>query len=250
MHEDDVVVLLEKVVTADRIFWEQQLGSKWVCPPVFESLLKEKKEAKMKDDPDEWRAVKQNLEPSVTSLSQDEYSTLLSSPQTNAILDLLVAETANFLIEEKTLKLITSLKPEEQKLMKVDSIFKALGIKTLKEVDVLEEFFTVAGNEETNEPDTLIDPTEVTHSLRIYLENRQKGNFSAPDDIKGVSPDSNTIDEADEDAVVEVQDRLASWKRLKEAINPNNFKVWSVNNNVFQSDLIIVDFENSAGFIQ
>ncbi|XP_071226910.1 dynein regulatory complex protein 1 isoform X2 [Salvelinus alpinus] len=72
--------------------------------------------------------------------SEGEHSGRLSAKMVKKLLELLCDE-AGFLIESKLLKLLSPLEKDEQSLMKLDSIFTAMGIESEEDVYKLADFF-------------------------------------------------------------------------------------------------------------
>ena len=99
-------------------------------------------------------------------------------------LELLCNETG-FLVEDKLQKLLAPLHKDEQSLMKLDSIFKALGVETVEDIERLTTYF-VAETDNNNltekerrksksqlldgDDAVLIHPNEVVHAIRNFVE--------------------------------------------------------------------------------
>ncbi|KAJ3192961.1 hypothetical protein HK101_005690 [Irineochytrium annulatum] len=59
----------------------------------------------------------------------------------------LLCNEAGFLVEEKLQKLLAPLQRDEQSLMKLDSIFKALGVETVEDIEKLTSYFVARDKE-------------------------------------------------------------------------------------------------------
>jgi dynein regulatory complex protein 1 len=155
MNEDNAKEIMRKVLQADRIIHEQQLGIDWTPPAedlfknvdplffhrqntmipttisdaenVYENEMGGKLETKQQDD----------LKESLASKFQDHKN---NSKTMKLTLELLCNE-AGFLVEDKLQKLLEPLHRDEQSLMRLDSIFKALGVETVEDIERLTSHF-------------------------------------------------------------------------------------------------------------
>uniref|UniRef100_A0A8C3KBB2 Dynein regulatory complex protein 1 n=1 Tax=Calidris pygmaea TaxID=425635 RepID=A0A8C3KBB2_9CHAR len=166
MNEEEAKGLMRKALNADRIIHAQQLGLPWEEPNYWflhnvgplkrykakrmatklaaevvtesssgrqeeEGRRKEKEEASSGEGVKE-KAVK--VEDGVTPLRN------ISKKTAKRILEL-VSDESGFLIEKKLLKPLNALGRHERTLMKLDSIFAALGIDTEDDLYQLVDFF-------------------------------------------------------------------------------------------------------------
>ena len=90
-----------------------------------------------------------------------------------------MCEESEFLIESKLSRLLVPLKSDEQMLMKLDSIFKAIGIESEEDIHRLVKYFVceVSPSQERGEGGEkllgLIHPNEVAAVLRSFVEHNQ-----------------------------------------------------------------------------
>jgi dynein regulatory complex protein 1 len=253
MNEEDVQELLRKILTADRIIWEQQLGMAWSCPSDLAEFLVESGAADDESDSDDLaspsRAAVENQEGAV-GLSQQDIHKLFSSSLTKRILDLITAEASAFLVEDKLQKLVAPLSRDEQNLMKLDSIFKAVGIQTVQDVERLEAYFVKNREGKSDDQVELIPANDVVKTLRRFIEDTNKTKFSQKKghrrslrDGRAKSTDETRVDgngEEEDDlllagndgrrsamATESNADRGAFWQRIEEMLNNKQF-VWTV----------------------
>jgi dynein regulatory complex protein 1 len=195
MNEEEAKDIMRKVLQADRIIYEQQLGMKWeppsqdlfrnVDPLSFHSLS-----IHSPTTLNEAEAAFENGMSARTSNDQEQESLSLrfheSKQQSKTMkktLELLCNE-AGFLVEDKLQKLLAPLHKDEQSLMRLDSIFKALGVETVEDIEKLTSYFVK--EDDSINPQTrakmisddqaaLIHPNEVVKTLRKFVEsNRSK----------------------------------------------------------------------------
>ena len=277
MNEEEALELLRKIVTADRVFWEQQLGSSWVYPEHLKQLLDWGHSSGQQnvtgsqtnlalsplDDisssspsaGSEVAAVKSSSARAMSSaFTEQQLLQLMSAPTTRQILDLLTSEASSFLVEEKLHKLLASLSREEQNLMKLDSIFKALNIQSVQDVERLQSYFVADNNaskstEEEKADLALIHPNEVIRSIRKFVEDSK--NLTSADGTRRVNhsqqqqqqqqkklddDEEHRFDEEDGIIFQQHQQHLESaeeqkfafWHALADAIDPKQFHVWDV----------------------
>ncbi|KAJ3125191.1 hypothetical protein HK100_010936 [Physocladia obscura] len=158
MNEENTLQLMRKVIVADRIIVEQQLGMQWIAPP--EDLFRTRAPNTFKLQKNGSQIHDENIDGvefvgtklhertggSNESLAAIFKETRLANAPAGytktmkKMLELLCNE-AGFLVEEKLQKLLAPLHKDEQSLMKLDSIFKALGVETIEDIEKLTSFF-------------------------------------------------------------------------------------------------------------
>ncbi len=201
MNEEKVRSLSSEVLSADEIVHKQQLGLDWEAPPPVESPMLhilQQTRAETQQSQATLYASQVLSEAGSNRDSVSEHAPSVSSTTTipvyptyliRAILELLCQES-DFLIESKLARLLAPLEKDEQMLMRLDSIFKALGVDTEEDVRTLAKFFIqeetledeTAPRDEENPPPTaepraeaskpsLIHPNEVPQALRRLVEH-------------------------------------------------------------------------------
>jgi dynein regulatory complex protein 1 len=235
------------MVAADRILWEQQLGNKWTCPPQFQKLLDwghssepavsdavSNTDGTFTDSASTDAASRGNtIRPSsATVFSQQQLAQLMNKDSTKQVLELLTAESASFLVEEKLHKLLAPLRREEQNLMKLDSIFKALNVQTIKDVERLQSHFLkeVHGN---TAPDAasatlveLVHPNEVLRAVRKFVE---ESRALAAERVINLQNGTAVAQQQQQQSLEKTEEeKFAFWSALHEAVDLKNFHVWTV----------------------
>ncbi|KAI8832029.1 sperm tail-domain-containing protein [Chytridium lagenaria] len=235
MNEELTKELMRKVLQADRIIHEQQLGLNWTPPD--ESVLEEAPlgnacvtaTAAEEDHSMEIAATitaeglfDDQAQPDKTkeSLATKFKDHNRYSKNMKRMLELLCNE-AGFLVEDKLQKLLAPLHRDEQSLMKLDSIFKALRIETVEDIEKLTSYFVAretepveSGNEPTLESQrpgtaidsnhhhddventTLIHPNDVVKAIRRFVEDQKAERQSdvAKRRVKPISKDGGVFD--------------------------------------------------------
>ncbi|KAM5165567.1 dynein regulatory complex protein 1 [Mantella aurantiaca] len=236
MNEEEMKQLVHRMLEADRIIQEQQLGLPWIAPDLqfmdnvgpLVPQPKQQKTASMlaqevmataatngKRDP-----VKADDEEKMTAASQP------FSPRTvKQILELLCDESG-FLIESKLLRLLSPLEKDDRSLMKLDSIFGALRIEVEDDVYKLVEFFLKyrrhdeALQEEADihhpesAPSDLIHPNDVLRALRDFTMEFHKPREKLSSLRQAGSEDRDSSEDS------------AYWETASRVIPEPRIKVW------------------------
>uniref|UniRef100_A0A673YZK7 Dynein regulatory complex subunit 1 homolog (Chlamydomonas) n=1 Tax=Salmo trutta TaxID=8032 RepID=A0A673YZK7_SALTR len=145
MNEEEVKALVEKALDTDRLVHEQQLGLAWQRPSMAFMERCGPLQPQRQAQKTAHQAISELLQLGQTSGckregSEGEHSGTVSVKMVKKLLELLCDE-AGFLIESKLLKLLSPLEKDEQSLMKLDSIFTAMGIESEEDVYKLADFF-------------------------------------------------------------------------------------------------------------
>jgi dynein regulatory complex protein 1 len=129
---------------------------------------------------------------------------------------------AGFLIEDKLNRLLIPLQRDEQSLMRLDSIFKALGIESLEDVERLARYFINPAKGH----DALIEPNEVVKALKKFLEH-SKGEKSKKSTValKGTAAEvlQRTIHG---DLNASLQSQRSYWDRMANILTEKNYSIW------------------------
>jgi dynein regulatry complex protein 1 len=214
MNEERTKELMRKVLQADRIIHEQQLGLKWT--PPSEDLFRSIDPVSLSlSNSNDGGAV--SIQANGNTTDADKLGESLAakfkehkghSKTVKRMLELLCNE-AGFLVEDKLQKLLAPLHKDEQSLMKLDSIFKALNVETVEDIERLTSFFVdkshgsdrpispleteatpVVSDVEWKEglsptmPDGtqigLIHPNDVVRAIRKFIEEHRNNKLSNP----------------------------------------------------------------------
>ncbi|KAJ3042074.1 hypothetical protein HDV00_008155 [Rhizophlyctis rosea] len=159
MNDELAKELMRKVVQADRIIHEQQLGIPYIPPAeeLFRSVDpgffhgggggRSISPSSVAASPDleegaaaaGGKAAEPELErrDSLAAKFRDHRG---NNKTMKRVMELLCNE-AGFLVEDKLQKLLAPLHRDEQSLMKLDSIFKALGVESVEDIEKLATYF-------------------------------------------------------------------------------------------------------------
>ncbi|KAE8605646.1 hypothetical protein XENTR_v10015260 [Xenopus tropicalis] len=206
MNEEEMKQLVQKALEADRIIQEQQLGMRWEPPElgfldnVGPLLAKQKDQKPAITVAQEVMSSNAHRDESPAMLGQSDGRVRQGGPAVSAqtvkhILELLCDESG-FLIENKLTRLLSPLDKDERSLIKLDSIFGALGIAVEEDVYKLVEFFcrykrerSAAKPDEDGDagesnadssaggshgPQGLIHPNEVLGAIKAFVMEFQK----------------------------------------------------------------------------
>jgi dynein regulatory complex protein 1 len=252
MNEEIAKEKMRKVLQADRIIHEQQLGLEWTPPDedLFKSaeIATEKVERRDKEpvaaalmiaaavgeeNDEEEGGVKDSFG---VKLTRKGYSKTMKR-----MLELLCNE-AGFLVEERLQKLLNPLHRDEQSLMKLDSILKALGVETVEDIEGLTSVFVSKHKSEddakvsTDGSAVLISPNEVVKAIRKFVEEqRNKSGLDADtSNVQQSRPESQGADEPTEDEPRLSQQSLSTpvaansyWEKFNTCLNDQNYRTWS-----------------------
>lgn len=200
MNEEEAKDLVKKVLEEDRIIHEQQLGLVWDVPdlefmdnvgPITSESERKKaisaKQVVQEIMSNQGGTSERSAGAEEADDSKSQKSTILQkfSPKLiKSILELLCDESG-FLIESKLKKLLQPLDRDEQNLMKLDSIFTALGVDTEDDIHVLAAYL-LGGKRE---------PDSRKASIAVGPEGIELG---APASERGSGPgETDEMDEAD-----------------------------------------------------
>jgi len=215
MNEDLLLSKMEKVLMADKILHEQQLGLYWF-PPDYDKILSAFRKAKTFHMN---RNKKKKLDNEPAKIEASEMGDELLN-----LLELLVDE-AGFLSEGKVSSIIADLPLDTQKRMRMDGVLKALSIETEEAATQMIRFFErPKEDDETkqredddgeNQPIELVDAEDVIRALRTFVEDQQRQNPVALLEVKKKAPTDKARTEVD------------CWHQAANVISDRTVKVWS-----------------------
>ncbi|XP_001380235.2 dynein regulatory complex protein 1 [Monodelphis domestica] len=199
MNEEEAKALIEKALQADEIIQLQQLGLPWTRPNYWYmdnvgpiSQVKKKSATELvqellilaNEEEQEYESQRSASLEQKPKLSLPEHLT----PRTVKRILEIMCDESGFLIESKLLSLLLPLEKNESCLLKLDSIFAALGIENEDDVYALVKFFlnfqaskkfyiqseeiVIPENEVTKvkrESDTVYEHHELAHLLHSEL---------------------------------------------------------------------------------
>jgi len=149
----------------------------------------------------------------------------------------LLCNEAGFLVEGKIQKLLEPLPPDEQNLLKIDSILKVLGVEGAGDVEKLLSYFLAdADNHE------LIHPNDAVKAIKAFVEEHQAERQHGGETIKTAK--HGTKEGGQEGARREERE---FWERMSSIISDKTFRVWkALEKALHQYDALL---KNRAGVI-
>lgn len=141
MNEERCREMAQKLLDADRIIFEHQLGLTWMPSDLnFMNNVGPIDATKIpKPSIDVVREILTDQE-NDNSNQQSSSSSQLSNLSMKAILELLCDE-GEFLVEPKLLALLEPLESNEKSLIKLDAIFRALKIENEDDIKIMAKYF-------------------------------------------------------------------------------------------------------------
>jgi dynein regulatory complex protein 1 len=218
MNEGEVRSLINKVLEADKLLHEQQLGHEW-CPPKEEQLLQEL---------DTFSESGTTTGKSTAMASEEmgqSVSGKYSASKVKKVLDLVKEET-QFLLDLKVREQMMTLPPEQRDVLQIDAILRYIGVESQEDVDLLVSIF-YHGQDEDDEA-LMVDADDVLQMLKDFIQ--EKANLQMAD----VAPDKKkktrtqqlgSESEADRKARRRREERKF-WERMGHVIPDMNFRVW------------------------
>lgn len=143
MNAKNANELLDKILNADKVIYEQTLGIEW--SPPKETLLK-------KEDLPSYRSVMCAIEEENRLINEkklicESYKPASTIEEMNLERRLLnrivkqIADRCDYLIEDRLLELLLPYTANDQLIIRLDNVFQALNIKSEKELGLLLNFF-------------------------------------------------------------------------------------------------------------
>ena len=202
MNEEAITELMRKVLQADKIVHEQQLGLNWFPPSehIFQA-------GSQGAGGQRASAAEGDGEGGPISRGQ------MDNENIKRMLELLCNE-AGFLVEGKIQKLLEPLPPDEQNLLKIDSILKVLGVEGAADVEKLLSYFLAdADNHE------LIHPNDAIKAIKAFVEEHQAERQRGGDTIKTAKREAGQEGTRREEREF--------WERMASIIGDKTFRVWN-----------------------
>merc|ERR1712217_414949 len=219
MNEQEVRGLISKVLEADRLLHEQQLGHEWL-PPKEEQLLQEL-------DTFSEQGTSTGKSNTVESGEMGQsVSGKYSSCKVKKVLDLIKEET-QFLLDLKVREQIVSLPPEQRDVLQIDAILRYIGVESQEDVDLLVSIF-YHGQDEDDEA-LMVDADDVLQLLKDFIQEKENLRIAdvAPDKKKKARTQQlGSESEADQKARRRREERKF-WERMGHVIPDMNFRVWT-----------------------
>merc|ERR1712193_447724 len=218
MNEQEVRGHIAKVLGADRLLHEQQLGLEW-APPKEDQLLQELETFSESGTATGKSTAKESED------SQQAANGKYPASKVKKVLDLVKEET-HFLLDMKVREQMADLSNEQKDVLQIDAILRYIGVESQEDVDLLVNLF-FEGQDEDDET-LYIDADDVLKLLKDFIV--EKANLAIAD----VAPDKKkktrtqqvgSESEADRKARRRREERKF-WERMGHVIPDMNFRVW------------------------
>lgn len=244
MNEIEATGLLEDVLKGDRNVFQQQLGLEWSAPDISHlgprnisssngahdvarsatDALREIYQDESNDllTGDEEHPQEPSLEPGDSDETEGGDTLMIKHRTIKDALDLIASESG-FLVEAKLDRLLGPLPPKQSLMMKLDSIFKALGIKTEADIRFLASYCVDRSKEgddmvEDMEP-TLIHPNSVPEALRAFVEDfRQAKGLDTQQDSARLGDETRGFKYWEDIPNAHSAERARVWDALSDAL--------------------------------
>jgi len=218
MNEQEVRGLIAKVLEADKLLHEQQLGHEWL-PPKEEQLLQEL----------ETFSESGTTTGKSTALASDDMAQSVSGKysavKVKTVLDLVKEET-QFLLDLKVREQMATLPAEQKDVLQIDAILRYIGVESQEDVDLLVSVF-YHGQDEDDEA-IMVDADDVLQLLKDFIQekaNQQMADVAPDKKQKKKTQQMGSESEADRKARRRKEERKF-WERMGHVIPDMNFRVW------------------------
>jgi len=218
MNESEVRALISKVLEADRLLHEQQLGHEWV-PPKEEQLLQEL------DTFSESGTVTGKSTAIASDDMAQSVSGKYSASKVKKVLDLIKEET-QFLLDLKVREQMQQLPPEQRDVLQIDAILRYIGVESQDDVDLLVSIF-YHGQDEDDEA-LMVDADEVLQRLKDFIQEKDNLRIQdvAPDKKKKTRTQQMGAESEAERKARRRREERKFWERMGHVIPDMNFRVW------------------------
>lgn len=202
MNEKNVTTLMQKVLKADKIIHEQQLGLEW-APPSDEVFQLRTSESVRDANPADGAGVSASKQ-----LARPE------NKKTRLILQMLCDE-AGFLVEGKVRRMLEKIEKNERNLMKVESIIRALAIDSKEGMEMLVSHFIEKSVSEGDQ--RLVDPTTAVTCLHSFVDEYRE--------IGGPTAAAPGADQSNQSKTSRREEQQF-WERMSNVISQKTYRLW------------------------
>jgi dynein regulatory complex protein 1 len=219
MNEQEVVALQKKVLQADRLLHEQQLGHEWLQPKEEQLLQELDTFSESGTNTGKTSAVES------AEMGQSSSGKFLPS-KVKKVLDLIKEET-QFLLDMKVRDQIANLPPEQKDVLQIDAILRYIGVESQEDVDLLVQTF-YTGQDEYDEA-LMVDADDVLQLLKEFMQEKENQRIAdvAPDKKKSKKSTQQLGSESEADRKARRRrEERKFWERMGHVIPDMNFRVW------------------------
>jgi len=218
MNEEEVRVLVDKVLKADRLLHEQQLGHEWIQPK------QEQLDAELETFSESGTTTGKSTAIESAEMGQS-VSGKFSSTKVKKVLDLVKEET-QFLLDIKVREQIQNIPAEQKDVVQIDAILRYIGVESQEDVDLLVTTF-YNGQDEDDEA-LMVEADDVLNLLKDFIqekENQRSADVVPDKKKKARTQQLGSESEAEKKARVRREERKF-WEKKGHVIPDMNFRVW------------------------
>jgi dynein regulatory complex protein 1 len=233
MNEQEVRGYIAKVLEADRLLHEQQLGLEW-APPKEDQLLQELETFSESGTATGKSTAKESEDSAQAATGK------YSASKVKKVLDLVKEET-HFLLDMKVREQMADLSNEQKDVLQIDAILRYIGVESQEDVDLLVNLF-FQGQDEDDET-LYADADDVLKLLKDFIVEKENLRIAdvAPDKKKKTRTQQvGSESEADRKARRRREERKF-WERMGHVVPDMNFRVWKA------LDLFLQKYYESLG---
>lgn len=217
MNEEEVRVLVDKVLKADRLLHEQQLGHEWIQPK------QEQLDAELETFSESGTTTGKSTAIESAEMGQS-VSGKFSSTKVKKVLDLVKEET-QFLLDIKVREQIQNIPAEQKDVVQIDAILRYIGVESQEDVDLLVTTF-YNGQDEDDEA-LMVEADDVLNLLKDFIqekENQRSADVVPDKKKKARTQQLGSESEAEKKARVRREERKF-WEKKGHVIPDMNFRV-------------------------
>jgi len=220
MNEQEVARLMERVLDADRLLHEQQLGHEWL-PPKEDQLM-----AELETFSESGTATGKSTAQVSDDNSGQPTSGRYSATKVKKVLDLIKEET-QFLMDLKVREQMQDLSPEQKDVLMINAILNYIGVEGQEDVDLL--ICTFYHGQEEDDEALLVDADDVLQLLKDFIQEKENQRIAdvAPDKKKKQRQNQAGGSESEgEKKARRRREERKFWERMGHVIPDMNLRVW------------------------
>lgn len=217
MNEVDVRALINKVLDADRIIHEQQLGIPWVPPREDQLLLELETFSEAGTTTGKSAALESN--------ESKEMSGKYPPSKVKKALDLIKEESA-FLLHLNVRDQMRDLPPEQKSVLAIDAILRYIGAENQEDVDMLVSFF-FQGQDDDDET-MYTDHDDVLRILKQFIAEKEtlRSQDVVPDKKKKRRTQQLGSESEGEQKMRRRREERKFWERMAHVLPDMNIRIW------------------------
>merc|ERR1719291_368684 len=218
MNEEEVRVLVDKVLKADRLLHEQQLGHEWI------QSKQEQLDAELETFSESGTTTGKSTAIESAEMGQS-VSGKFSSTKVKKVLDLVKEET-QFLLDIKVREQIQNIPAEQKDVVQIDAILRYIGVESQEDVDLLVTTF-YNGQDEDDEA-LIVEADDVLNLLKEFIQEKEnlRSQDVVPDKKKKARTQQLGSESEAERKARQRREERKFWEKMGHVIPDMNFRVW------------------------